>query len=76
MRRWQGYLLLATSIASIVLVFGVVYGMRQGQASHLEILAQAPSFSLIDQNNQPVSSRAFRGKVIVADFIYTHCPAA
>lgn len=40
----------------------------------LEVLGAAPSFVLTDQFERPVSSDDLRGKVVVADFIYTHCP--
>ena len=33
----------------------------------------APPFSFVDQDNRPVSGRAMRGKVWVADFIFTRC---
>lgn len=37
-------------------------------------LGAAPPFSLTDQLERPVSSEMFRGKVIIANFIYTQCP--
>ena len=36
----------------------------------------APAFSLRDQDGRTVSSADLRGKVVVLDFIYTHCPDA
>ncbi|MFN0011640.1 MAG: SCO family protein [Phycisphaerales bacterium] len=33
-----------------------------------------PDFSLIDQNEQPVSRSAFKGRVTIVDFMFTHCP--
>lgn len=32
-----------------------------------------PEFSLIDQNNKSVTDRSLRGKVWIADFIFTNC---
>jgi protein SCO1/2 len=34
----------------------------------------APDFTLIDQDEHPVQLSSLRGKVVVLDFIYTHCP--
>jgi protein SCO1/2 len=34
----------------------------------------APAFALVDQDEQPVSLAALRGKVVLLDFIYTSCP--
>ena len=36
-------------------------------------ITPAPSFALIDQLGRPVSDADLRGKVVVADFIYTTC---
>jgi protein SCO1/2 len=32
-----------------------------------------PQFSFPDQDNQPLSTQALKGKVWIADFIFTHC---
>lgn len=34
---------------------------------------KAPDFDLRDQDGNPVSMRAFRGKPVVVTFLYTHC---
>ena len=36
--------------------------------------APAPDFSLVDQDGRPVSLASLRGKVLLLDFVYTHCP--
>jgi protein SCO1/2 len=36
-------------------------------------LFAAPSFQLVDQDGQPFTSDDLRGKVWIADFIFTHC---
>ncbi len=36
-------------------------------------LAPAPSYSLIDQTGQPLSDADLRGKIVLYDFVYTHC---
>ena len=42
----------------------------------LPVLYDAPAFSLTDQEGKPFTSQDLRGKVWVADFIFTHCPGA
>ncbi len=34
----------------------------------------APDFNLVDQNGRAVSLTDLRGKVVVLNFLYTHCP--
>lgn len=45
-------------------------------AEALPVLYEAPAFSLTDQEGRPFASDQLRGKVWVADFIFTHCPGA
>ena len=40
----------------------------------LPVLSTLPAFALIDQSNQPYGSADLRGKIWVADFIFTRCP--
>lgn len=42
----------------------------------LPVLYEGPSFSLTDQDGKPFGSEQLRGKVWIADFIFTHCPGA
>ncbi len=42
----------------------------------LEILFDVPAFSLTDQNAQPFSNTGLRGKVWIADFIFTQCASS
>lgn len=37
---------------------------------------QVPGFSLIDQDGNPVTSEALKGRAVVYNFIYTSCPTA
>ncbi|HMG10033.1 MAG TPA: SCO family protein [Mucilaginibacter sp.] len=39
------------------------------------IYHKLPAFNLTDQNGKPVSEATFKGKIFVASFFYTHCPA-
>jgi protein SCO1/2 len=36
--------------------------------------APAPDFNLVDQDGRPLSLTSLRGKVVLLDFVYTHCP--
>lgn len=42
--------------------------------SSLPVFYDVPEFRLISQDGQPFDSQALRGKIWVADFIYTTCP--
>ena len=42
----------------------------------LPVLFDSPPFSLTDQDGAPFVHDQLRGKVWVADFIFTHCPGA
>jgi protein SCO1/2 len=39
----------------------------------LRLTSEAPAFSLVDQNNKPVTLDALKGKPFVANFIFTNC---
>ena len=46
----------------------------KGQGSGtIDDFGTAPAFTLTDQLQRPVSSEMFRGKIVVANFIYTSC---
>ncbi len=60
----------------IIAVIGGVYAWtRLGPGGRpLPVIGQLPDFSLTNQNNEPVSLANLRGKVWVADIIFTRCP--
>lgn len=61
------------AVAALLVLLG--YGhWSQTQAQRLEVYGQMPPFVLTDQYERTVSSDEFRGKVLVANFIYTNCP--
>jgi protein SCO1/2 len=74
-------LLLIGMSGSLALVLGVLLvlaGARTSAPDQMESggvgdFGAAPAFTLTDQLERPVSSDMFRGKVVVADFIYTSC---
>ena len=74
MKNVKRTVLVFAAAASLVLAAGIAVGMSRRQGTQLETLANAPAFTLADQHERQVSSEEFRGKVVVADFVYTHCP--
>ena len=50
-----------------------IWWVRRGAVQPLERYGVAPTFTLTNQLERPVSSDALRGKVVVANFIYTTC---
>jgi protein SCO1/2 len=49
-------------------------GLNLAQATGLEDYGEAPRFVLTDHLERSVGSDELRGKVVVANFIYTNCP--
>src|SRR5260370_5283850 len=45
-----------------------------GRTSSLPVFYDVPEFELVAQDGKPFNSKVLRGKVWVADFIYTTCP--
>jgi len=62
-------------LSLLLLAFATRAGvLSQGQASGtIDDFGTAPAFTLTDQLERPVSSDMFRGKLVVANFIYTSC---
>jgi len=56
--------------AAFLLTF-LACGPRQ---SSLQVYYDVPEFQLTSQDGQPFDSKVLRGKIWVADFIYTTCP--
>ena len=49
--------------------------MAISQASQLPVLFDAPSFQLVDQQNEPFPSTNLKGQPWLAQFIFTTCPS-
>lgn len=62
----------------VVTMLGVIGGglWAKWRQDPLPVLYDAPTFSLVDQDGRPFSSRDLRGKTWVAAFVFTHCPGA
>src|SRR5688500_2438194 len=64
----------------MVSVIGAGWWKRGSASNHTDdgpkrgdVYFHVPAFSLVDQNNQPVTDQTFVGKPWVAAFIFTHC---
>jgi protein SCO1/2 len=66
-------------LAALVLMVAVLAGTAPIQAhevaheERLSTIGTAPDFALTSQDNEPVTLRDFRGKVLAVAFIYTSC---
>lgn len=66
---WGGLLVI------IVGVTGAFAWSKLGQSDRpLPVIGQLPDFQLTNQDNEPVSLASLRGKVWIADVIFTSCP--
>ena len=62
-----------------LLVATVIFLIWRGQVNHLaqrslDSLGTVPPFRLTNQNGQPFGSEELKGKIWIADFIFTSCP--
>lgn len=60
------------AIVGALLVSLLLLGCRP--SAELPRIAQAPAFSLRDQDGRETGRDTFAGKVWIANFIFTHCP--
>jgi protein SCO1 len=62
-------------VLGLLLLAAVGYaGWSRSQAQSLEDFGHAPEFALTDQMDRPLRADTLRGKVVVANFVYTSCP--
>lgn len=47
---------------------------HRSSTGQLPIIGRAPDFDLVSQDSRHITLEDFRGRVVVIDFIYTHCP--
>jgi protein SCO1/2 len=67
-------LLFSVPVAAFVTVLALAGFGRLRAADPLEVVGGAPSFSgLIDQDERLIGADELRGRVVVANFIYTSC---
>lgn len=48
--------------------------LARGFAGAVDEAQPAPDFALVDQDGEPLALEDLRGKTLLLDFIYTHCP--
>ncbi|HSB73045.1 MAG TPA: SCO family protein [Candidatus Methylomirabilis sp.] len=73
---WSGALLLGFLGIAMWSWQGPRFGWRHGEEGSLEglqVFATLPDFSLVERDGRPITLADLRGKVWIADFIYTHC---
>jgi protein SCO1/2 len=52
----------------------VVTVTKNGKNTQDTVWHQVAEFALINQENKPVSWNDLKGKIVIADFFFTHCP--
>jgi protein SCO1 len=65
-------------VAAVVVLLGIPLGIGLGRRPPVPppVLGTLPAFSLVDQQGQPFDTERMRGKVWIADFIFTRCPTS
>jgi protein SCO1 len=67
--------LLSAMIATILAIAGLgYYWVKKNNAGPLDKMGVLPGFSFKDQRDQSIGSDNFKGKIWVANFIFTRCP--
>jgi protein SCO1/2 len=63
-------------LIAVIAVVGIAFAWSKlrESARPMPVLGQIPAFNLTNQNNEAVSAANLRGKVWVADIIFTRCP--
>ena len=59
---------------AVVAVLAALLAACSIRSASLPVYYDVPRFQLVAQDGQPFDSQALRGKIWVADFIYTTCP--
>jgi protein SCO1/2 len=62
------------ALAVLLMIAGVGTGLWAHRQPPLEIFFDAPAFSLIDQNGQPITDQQLKGNVWVAMVFFASCP--
>ncbi len=72
-RRWSSWWGHTSAVVLLTLLTSAAALARSTPPPFPVIGKQAPDFALIDQNEHRVRLSQFRGKLILLNFIYTHC---
>lgn len=73
MRRlgWAGTFL--AFVLAVVMGYSMWRGSERRDAGQLPVIRAVPQFSLTDQDGKTVTNQDLRGKIWIADFIFTRC---
>ena len=66
--------LLWAIFVAVLLGVPAAFFVQQSQKQELPHYGAVNDFTLIERSNRTVSLKDFRGRIWVADFIFTHCP--
>lgn len=69
-------ILIGSALLILVVIVAADIVITTPPAISLQNEGPAGNFNLVDQNNTNVTLNTYLGKVLVIDFIYTHCPDA
>ena len=64
------------AVVGLLVAVPIVRAVRAPHAEPLPKLGQVPTFSLKDEQGSPFGTDQLKGKVWVANFIFTRCPTA
>lgn len=72
-RFWAPLLIVVVGVVSVYLWADLFRFARQPSAPALQLLGKLPAFDLVERRQVPLRLADLRGKVWVADFMYTSC---
>jgi len=72
--RWVGNPWFWVAFIFLSMTVHISRAVLTGLPKPLPVLGHVPDFKLLDQHNQHFSAEELRGKVWVANFIFTRCP--
>lgn len=68
---WAGAFL--AFVLAVVMGFSLWRGAERRDTGQLPVIREVPGFTLTDQDGQTVTKDDLRGKIWIADFIFTRC---
>jgi protein SCO1/2 len=73
--RRHGLTAIAVGVVAALLGAGAMFAWRHAYGGdEIPVLGALPAFALLDERGEPFGSADLRGKVWVANFIFTRCP--
>jgi protein SCO1/2 len=83
MRQGQKILTAALWALTVVAMMSVIgaglvkrqraHQQEQAEAEKLDVFGNVPAFSLVDQDNAPITTESLKGTPWIADFVFTRC---